>query len=319
MRLPQYLAKLADILFSQLKLVLTIALAVIISGLALVLTLGFVTTSKVFSVIRTGLTGLFNMSAKLSRAHMFATGMFAGSIFFYAASLALTPPTVEQTAASLEEIKGQPVQEPPNIRLASLDPNMPPYGPVVGSILRSSLEHGYQPHEELFDEPEAESDDTPSPLPSSPVVKPRLKHDLLIVRPRPKPRKGELIQRSSVSGTCLPASIKRQIARLENRFGRIRVTSTFRRGARIAGTGRRSRHASCQAIDFNPPRGKYREVVNWLRANHNGGLGTYSCAMHHIHIDNGPRVRWHHCVGKNGVPRNRRLTRARQRREIQSE
>lgn len=74
--------------------------------------------------------------------------------------------------------------------------------------------------------------------------------------------------------------------------------STYRRGARIAGTRKASYHASCRAVDFTPPRGKYRQVAKWLKSVHGGGVGTYSCGMHHIHIDNGPRIRFHKCVGR---------------------
>jgi uncharacterized protein YcbK (DUF882 family) len=46
-------------------------------------------------------------------------------------------------------------------------------------------------------------------------------------------------------------------------------------------------------VDFNPPPGRYRAVLAWLARNHDGGLGTYSGGFSHIHIDNGPRVRFH--------------------------
>jgi Peptidase M15 len=101
---------------------------------------------------------------------------------------------------------------------------------------------------------------------------------------------------------CLPGVLKNRLAQIRAKFGRVSVISTFRRGARIAGSGRRSFHASCRAVDFNPPRGTYRAVAAWLRAHHGGGVGTYSCGMHHIHIDNGPRIRFHHCVTASGVP-----------------
>jgi hypothetical protein len=50
-------------------------------------------------------------------------------------------------------------------------------------------------------------------------------------------------------------------------------------------------------VDFHPPAGTYSAVVAWLRQNHNGGVGTYSCGMNHIHIDNGPKIRFHKCQG----------------------
>jgi hypothetical protein len=100
---------------------------------------------------------------------------------------------------------------------------------------------------------------------------------------------------------CLPGSLKNTLSTLRAKFGPISIVSTHRPGARIAGTRKRSLHASCRAVDFHPPRGKYQAVLSYLLANHNGGVGTYGCAMHHIHIDNGPRVRYNHCVNSAGL------------------
>jgi uncharacterized protein YcbK (DUF882 family) len=71
------------------------------------------------------------------------------------------------------------------------------------------------------------------------------------------------------------------------------VISTCRPGARIAGSGRMSKHATGEAIDFDAG-GRKREVVQWLIANHKaGGTMTYS-DMSHVHIDVG-----HHFVALN--------------------
>ncbi len=102
---------------------------------------------------------------------------------------------------------------------------------------------------------------------------------------------------ASAKAGCMPASLSAKLNQIRAKFGPIQVISTHRPGARIAGSGRRSYHASCRAVDFNPPRGKYKQVLAWLKANHNGGVGSYSCGMHHIHIDNGPRIRFHKCQG----------------------
>ncbi len=93
--------------------------------------------------------------------------------------------------------------------------------------------------------------------------------------------------------SCLPGSLKSALSQIRNKFGSPIVLSTHRPGATVRGTGRRSLHASCRAIDFHPPRGKYKAVLAWLKRNHNGGIGTYSGTHNHIHIDNGPRTRWH--------------------------
>ncbi len=105
---------------------------------------------------------------------------------------------------------------------------------------------------------------------------------------------GFLPDEVDASGSCLPKDLKNRLAQISSKFGKVEVISTYRRGASM-GNGRSSFHASCRAVDFNPPRGKSGQVASWLKSNHGGGVGTYSCGMHHIHIDNGPKVRFHHC------------------------
>ena len=111
---------------------------------------------------------------------------------------------------------------------------------------------------------------------------------------------------ASTGSGCLPGSIKATLNAIRAKFGPVSIVSTFRRGARIAGTGHMSYHASCRAVDFHPPKGKYNAVLAYLQKTHSGGLGTYSCGMHHLHIDNGPRVRFHHCVNASGTPIGKR-------------
>jgi hypothetical protein len=74
--------------------------------------------------------------------------------------------------------------------------------------------------------------------------------------------------------------------RIETQFGPVNVISGYRPGARIAGTGRISRHASGNAIDFEAGSRK-GAIVQWLIANHkSGGTMTYA-DMSHIHVDIG--------------------------------
>ncbi|MGH6865690.1 MAG: D-Ala-D-Ala carboxypeptidase family metallohydrolase [Methyloceanibacter sp.] len=96
---------------------------------------------------------------------------------------------------------------------------------------------------------------------------------------------------------CVPTVLRQAVEDIEGKFGPVQIISTHRPGATVAGTGRRSKHADCRAVDFNPPAGKHQGVVAWLKANHKGGIGTYSCGMHHVHIDNGAPSRWHKCTG----------------------
>lgn len=97
---------------------------------------------------------------------------------------------------------------------------------------------------------------------------------------------------------CLPDRLTAVLQRIEEKWGPVRIISAHRPGARVRKTGRPSLHASCRAVDFRPPRGTYRAVAKWLKANHAGGVGTYSGGHNHIHIDARPCrlakcYRWH--------------------------
>jgi uncharacterized protein YcbK (DUF882 family) len=92
----------------------------------------------------------------------------------------------------------------------------------------------------------------------------------------------------STSRACLKSEISAVLARIEAKFGRVQVVSTCRPGARIAGTGKLSRHATGDAVDFRVP-GRKGRVIKWLIANHHsGGIMTYR-GMDHIHVDVGYR------------------------------
>jgi uncharacterized protein YcbK (DUF882 family) len=88
------------------------------------------------------------------------------------------------------------------------------------------------------------------------------------------------------SRSCLTRDARALLNRIEEHFGRVEIVSTCRPGARIATSGRPSKHASGQAIDFRVP-GHKKQVVQWLIKNHDdGGTMTYS-DMDHIHVDVG--------------------------------
>jgi hypothetical protein len=95
--------------------------------------------------------------------------------------------------------------------------------------------------------------------------------------------------RGGTARVCLTPAARSLLGRIEAQFGPVRIVSTCRPGAVIAGTGRPSRHASGNAVDFNAPKGRKAEVVRWLIANHrSGGVMTYA-TMNHIHVDIGRR------------------------------
>jgi SH3 domain-containing protein len=87
--------------------------------------------------------------------------------------------------------------------------------------------------------------------------------------------------------TCLTPPARALLERIEEKFGPVRLVSTCRRGAIIAGTSRPSRHASGNAVDFDAGARK-AQIIEWLVANHHdGGTMTYA-DMDHIHVDIGP-------------------------------
>jgi uncharacterized protein YcbK (DUF882 family) len=92
---------------------------------------------------------------------------------------------------------------------------------------------------------------------------------------------------SDAPRSCLSSSVRALLERVEAKFGRVQTISTCRAGATIAGSGRPSRHASGNAVDFNAGSRK-GEIIEWLIANHqDGGTMTYP-NMDHVHIDIGP-------------------------------
>jgi len=91
---------------------------------------------------------------------------------------------------------------------------------------------------------------------------------------------------SSSSRSCLTSAARSLLSRIEQKFGSVNVVSTCRPGARIAGSGRVSRHASGNAVDFEAG-GRKGAIVSWLVANHrSGGTMTYS-GSGHVHVDIG--------------------------------
>jgi uncharacterized protein YcbK (DUF882 family) len=93
---------------------------------------------------------------------------------------------------------------------------------------------------------------------------------------------------AGASRGCLKPQASALLARIEAQFGAVQVISTCRPGARIAGSGKPSKHGFGLAVDFDAG-GRKAAIVNWLRANHtSGGTMTYA-RMSHIHVDIGPR------------------------------
>jgi Peptidase M15 len=104
---------------------------------------------------------------------------------------------------------------------------------------------------------------------------------------RPKTTEHGKLDHADAPRKCLKPEIRALLEKVEDVFGPVEVISTCRPGATIAGSGRPSRHASGNAVDFEAGSRK-AAIIKWLVANnHVGGTMTYS-DMSHIHIDFGP-------------------------------
>jgi uncharacterized protein YcbK (DUF882 family) len=90
---------------------------------------------------------------------------------------------------------------------------------------------------------------------------------------------------ASSSRSCLTGQTRQLLAGLEARFGAVKVISTCRPGAVIAGSGVPSQHRYGKAVDFMPGTGQRGAMLSWLRSNANGAVITY--ASGHIHFDTG--------------------------------
>lgn len=100
--------------------------------------------------------------------------------------------------------------------------------------------------------------------------------------------------RATVNTGCLPGSIKAALAKVQAQCGGVTIISAHRAGARIAGSGKPSYHASCRAADFT-----MRDYACGMRAlsGWGGGLSTDPHRVQHLHMDTGPRIRFAHGGG----------------------
>ena len=94
----------------------------------------------------------------------------------------------------------------------------------------------------------------------------------------------------STSTKCLPASIRVALVKVHAECG-IKIISTFRRDALIAGTETRSMHAFCRAADFESRNYvcAYAVLTDWP-----GKLSMDARRIGHVHIDDGKRARFTH-------------------------
>jgi uncharacterized protein YcbK (DUF882 family) len=98
--------------------------------------------------------------------------------------------------------------------------------------------------------------------------------------------------KASASRSCLTGDTRAVLAGLEARVGKVKVISTCRPGAVIAGSGRPSQHRYGKAVDFVPTGGQRASALAYLRGRGAGPVITY--ASGHIHFDTGGggRKKW---------------------------
>ncbi len=88
---------------------------------------------------------------------------------------------------------------------------------------------------------------------------------------------------------CLTKDTREVFLKAEAQFGRMEIVSTCV-VKNIRGTGMPSQHSFGRAIDFNAPKGRKKEVVQWFIKNKKAiganGVMTYS-NFDHIHVDTG--------------------------------
>lgn len=91
---------------------------------------------------------------------------------------------------------------------------------------------------------------------------------------------------------CVPGRLKKVLAQVSRKFGRVTVNSTHRsrgRNRRVGGK-RKSYHLGCRAVDFRV-RGRTRGLTRWLARHPSvGGFKRYRAGYYHI--DTGPKRSW---------------------------
>lgn len=102
--------------------------------------------------------------------------------------------------------------------------------------------------------------------------------------PNEKPERPGISTDPGTSITCLPNPLKQILGKIADRYGAVKVTSTWRPAARAA----RLLPQGLRAMDFRVPGVRPRVVLEWVRALPEvGGNHVYWNGL--IHIDTGPR------------------------------
>lgn len=106
--------------------------------------------------------------------------------------------------------------------------------------------------------------------------------------PNEKPDRPGISTDPGTSTVCLPQRLKLILAKIADKYGAVKVTSTWRPPWRAR---RGSFHKRCEAMDFRVPGVRPRSVIEWVRSLPEvGGHKVYWNGI--LHIDTGPRRPW---------------------------
>jgi len=106
--------------------------------------------------------------------------------------------------------------------------------------------------------------------------------------PNEKPDHPGISTDPGTSTACLPQRLKLILAKISEKYGAVKVTSTWRPPWRAR---RGSYHKRCEAMDFRVPGVRPRSVLEWVRSLPEvGGHKVYWNGI--LHVDTGPRRPW---------------------------
>lgn len=106
--------------------------------------------------------------------------------------------------------------------------------------------------------------------------------------PNEKPEKPGLSTDPGVSTRCLPETLQAVLTKVIERYGAVKVTSTYRPSWRAR---RGSYHRRCEAVDFRVPGVRPGEVLTVVKDyEETGGHKVYWNGL--IHVDTGPYRTW---------------------------
>lgn len=106
--------------------------------------------------------------------------------------------------------------------------------------------------------------------------------------PNEKPERPGISTDPGTSIACLPPRLKAVLTQISDKYGAVKVTSTWRPPWRAR---RGSYHKRCEAMDFRVPGVRPRAVMEWVRTLPEvGGHKVYWNGI--LHVDTGPRRPW---------------------------